>query len=229
MVSDPSPAPSRFGESYLAERRERMVRKLIEARGVRDPAVLDAMRAVPRHLFVEPHLHNQAYADFALPIGWEQTISQPWVVARMTELMAVEAQHSVLEIGTGSGYQTAVLARLSRWVTSLERIPELARRAIERMRLLGIDNVKIVAFDGSAGWKQGAPYDRILVTAGAPVAPRPLLEQLAEGGRLLVPEGERDEQKLKIYEMRQGHTESHEAERVSFVPLIGQYGWQAED
>lgn len=215
-------------QRYLQERRERMVRNLIEARGVRDPAVLAAMRAVPRHLFVAPHLHNQAYADFALPIGFGQTISQPWVVARMTELMAIEREHSVLEVGTGSGYQTAVLARLARWVTSLERIPELARRAIERMRRLGVDNVKIVAFDGSTGWKQGAPYDRILVTAGAPTAPRPLLEQLGEGGRLLVPEGDREEQRLRVYEACQGDMKSHEAERVSFVPLLGRHGWPAE-
>ena len=216
-------------ERVLEERRERMVRNLIEGRGVRDPAVLEAMRMVPRHLFVEPHLYNQAYADFALPIGWEQTISQPWVVARMTELMEIERRHSVLEIGTGSGYQTAVLARLARWVTSLERIPDLARRAIERMRRLGIDNVKIVAFDGSGGWAQGAPYDRILVTAGAPVAPRPLLDQLAEGGRLLVPEGNREQQRLKIYETQDDCMRSREGEPVSFVPLIGRHGWRAEE
>jgi protein-L-isoaspartate(D-aspartate) O-methyltransferase len=221
--------PSSVDDRYLEERRERMVRNLIEGRGVRDPAVLAAMRSVPRHLFVEPHLHNQAYSEFALPIGWDQTISQPWVVARMTELMGVEAEHSVLEVGTGSGYQTAVLSRLARWVTSLERIPELARQAIERMRVLGVDNVKIVSFDGSAGWQQSAPYDRIIVTAGAPVAPQPLLDQLAEGGRLLVPEGDREEQRLKIYESSGGSTRSSEAERVSFVPLVGRHGWSAEE
>ena len=223
-----SASPAGPDERYLAERRERMVRNLIEARGVRAPAVLEAMRAVPRHLFVEPHLHNQAYADFALPIGWEQTISQPWVVARMTEMLEIGPDHTVLEVGTGSGYQTAILARLARWVTSLERIPELAHQAIERMRRLGVDNVKIVAFDGSAGWRQGAPYDRILLTAGAPVAPQPLLDQLAEGGRLLVPEGSRERQRLKIYDARGGSTEVREAEPVSFVPLLGRHGWQAE-
>ena len=227
-MSGRTAGPTSLDERYLEERRERMVRGLIESRGVRDPAVLEAMRSVPRHLFVEPHLHNQAYADFALPIGWDQTISQPWVVARMTELMEVQPEHSVLEIGTGSGYQTAVLARLARWVTSLERIPELARQAIERMRGLGIDNVKIVAFDGSSGWRQGAPYDRILVTAGAPAAPRPLLEQLADGGRLLVPEGDREQQRLKIYEAQEGQTRSREGEQVSFVPLVGKHGWPAD-
>ena len=220
--------PSSADDRYLEERRERMVRTLIKGRGVSDPAVLEAMRTVPRHLFVEPHLHNQAYSDFALPIGWGQTISQPWVVARMTELMAIEADHAVLEVGTGSGYQTAVLSRLARWVTSLERIPQLARRAMERMRDLGIDNVKIVSFDGSAGWTQGAPYDRIIVTAGAPVAPQPLLEQLAEGGRLLVPEGDREQQRLRVYESRDGRTRSSESEQVSFVPLVGRHGWPAD-
>jgi len=220
--------PSSADDRYLEERRERMVRTLIKGRGVSDPAVLEAMRTVPRHLFVEPHLHNQAYSDFALPIGWGQTISQPWVVARMTELMASEADHAVLEVGTGSGYQTAVLSRLARWVTSLERIPQLARRAMERMRDLGIDNVKIVSFDGSAGWTQGAPYDRIIVTAGAPVAPQPLLEQLAEGGRLLVPEGDREQQRLRVYESRDGRTRSSESEQVSFVPLVGRHGWPAD-
>ena len=226
-MSGAAARPAGAGDRYLAERRERMVRTLIEGRGVSDPAVLAAMRWVPRHLFVEPHLHNQAYADFALPIGWDQTISQPWVVARMTELMEIEPDHKVLEVGTGSGYQTAVLSRLARWVTSLERVPELARQAIERMRALGIDNVKIVSFDGSAGWRQGAPYDRIIVTAGAPVAPRPLLEQLADGGRLLVPEGDRERQRLKIYDQRAGRTVSREGERVSFVPLVGSHGWPA--
>ncbi len=227
-MSGEAAQPSVLGDRYLEERRERMVRNLIEKRGVRDPGVLAAMRAVPRHLFVEPHLHNQAYADFALPIGWDQTISQPWVVARMTELVAIEADHAVLEIGTGSGYQTAVLARLARWVTSVERIPDLARQAIDRMRILGIDNVKIVAFDGSAGWQQGAPYDRIIVTAGAPVAPRPLLDHLSDGGCLLVPEGDREQQRLKIYESRDGRTQCRAGEPVSFVPLIGQHGWPAD-
>ncbi len=212
-------------DGYLAERRRRMVESLIAARGVRDPRVLAAMGEVPRHRFVEPHLLNQAYADFALPIGWDQTISQPYIVARMSELLAVGPEHGVLEIGTGSGYQTAVLARLARWVTSLERIPELARRAIERMRELAIDNVKIVAFDGSAGWSQAAPYERILVTAGAPVAPEPLLAQLAEGGRMLVPEGSRESQQLVLYERAGAEVERREVESVSFVPLVGRHGW----
>src|SRR5688572_23357136 len=169
--------------------RKRMVRDLLAARGIRDERVLDAMRRVPRHLFVRDHLRGQAHGDHALPIGGAQTISQPYVVARMSELLGVEPQHSVLEIGTGSGYQTAILALLARRVYSLERIPELAHQAIRRMRELQLLNIKIQAFDGTVGWTEVAPFDRILVTAGAPKVPEPLLAQLAAGGKLLVPEG----------------------------------------
>jgi protein-L-isoaspartate(D-aspartate) O-methyltransferase len=205
-----------------------MVRHLA-SRGIRDPRVLDAMRAVPRHLFVREHLRGQAYRDYALPLSAGQTISQPFVVARMTELLGVDAEHKVLEIGTGSGYQTAVLARLARWVFSLERVAELARTAIQRMRELGVENVKIQTFDGTVGWSEMAPYDRILVTAAAPAAPPPLLEQLAPGGRLLVPEGRRESQRLVIYDKdRFGELRRQEADSVAFVPLVGRHGWEKE-
>lgn len=207
--------------------RDRMVR-LVESRGVRDQRVLAAMRDVPRHLFVPEHMRSQAYGDHALPIGDDQTISQPYVVARMTELLKVEAGHSVLEVGTGSGYQTAILSQLARRVFSLERISELAHRAIDRMRQLGVDNVKIQTFDGTVGWSEMAPFDRIMVTAGAPRAPQPLLDQLRPGGRLLVPEGGREEQRLVVYrKLRQGVRRS-EGEPVMFVPLVGRHGWQKE-
>lgn len=207
--------------------RDRMVR-LVESRGVRDQRVLAAMRDVPRHLFVPEHMRSQAYGDHALPIGDDQTISQPYVVARMTELLKVEAGHSVLEVGTGSGYQTAILSKLARRVFSLERISELAHRAIDRMRQLGVDNVKIQTFDGTVGWSEMAPFDRIMVTAGAPKAPQPLLDQLRPGGRLLVPEGGREEQRLVVYrKLRQGVRRS-EGEPVMFVPLVGRHGWQKE-
>ena len=210
--------------------RERMVRELVEARGVRDARVLAAMREVPRHLFIREHLRTQAYGDHALPIGEAQTISQPWVVARMTELLEVDATHKVLEIGTGSGYQTAILARLARWVYSLERIPELAHQAIRRMRQLGLLNVKIQAFDGTVGWSEVAPFDRIVVTAGAPEAPRPLLEQLAPKGRLVVPEGDRRRQRLVLYERTAaGKLRRRELEEVAFVPLVGRHGWSSGD
>ncbi len=210
----------------MAERRRRMVEQHIAGRGIADPRVLDAMAEVPRHLFVREHLRRKAYEDYALPIEEGQTISQPYVVARMTELLRVEAHHKVLEIGTGSGYQTAILARLARWVYSLERMPELARSAIGRLRTLGVDNVKVVIFDGTMGWSEAAPFDRILVTAGAPVVPEALLDQLGEGGRLLIPEGGRAGQRLVLYEKRSEGVVRDAGEAVAFVPLIGRFGWE---
>ncbi len=183
------------------------------------------MGEVPRHLFVPEHLVGRAYGDSALPIGEAQTISQPWVVARMTELLEVGEEHSVLEIGTGSGYHTAILAKLARWVFSLERIPQLCRQAIARMRDLGIENVKIQAFDGSVGWSEAGPFDRILVTAGSPSAPPPLLDQLRPGGRLLVPEGSRETQRLVLYDKSASGVRKRSREAVVFVPLIGRHGW----
>ncbi len=207
--------------------RERMVRELAEKRGIRDPRVLDAMRRVPRHLFVRDTLRVQAYGDSALPIGAAQTISQPYIVARMTELLEVGPQHTVLEIGTGSGYQTAILALLARWVFSLERVPDLAHQAIERIRALGLGNVKIQAFDGSVGWSEAAPFDRILVTAGTPKVPEPLVQQLAVGGRMVVPEGTREAQRLMVYTRGPRKVSVKEGEAVAFVPLVGRHGWKA--
>ena len=215
-----------YGELQI--QRDRMCRFLAERRGIVDTRVLEAMRLVPRHIFVPRHLRSQAYGDHALPLGEGQTISQPYVVARMTELLEVGPDHSVLEIGTGSGYQTAILAKLARRVYSLERIPELARPAIDRMRQLEIENVKIQVFDGTVGWSDVAPFDRIMVTAGAPEAPRSLIEQLADGGRLLVPEGDRDTQRLTLYWKEGGVLRRSAGEYVVFVPLIGRYAWEEE-
>ena len=206
-------------------RRQRMVRQQIEARGVRDPRVLEAMCQAPRHLFVREHLRGQAYEDFALPIECAQTISQPYVVARMTEMLDVDRTHSVLEIGTGSGYQTLILGRLAARVYSLERIAELARRAIERLRPFALDNVKIQTFDGTFGWSDVGPFDRILVTAAAPRVPRPLIDQLKAGGKLVLPEGERDSQRLVLYHKTPNSLTQSSGEAVSFVPLIGRHGW----
>ena len=217
--------------SDYAVQRERMVRDLIAARGVKDERVLNATRKIPRHLFVKDHLRSQAYGDHALPIGTNsrQTISQPYVVARMTELLEVGPEHSVLEIGTGSGYQTAILAALARRVYSLELVAELAQSAIPRMRQLGLENVKIQVFDGTVGWSEWAPYDRILVTAGAPKVPEPLLGQLAPGGALLVPEGPRNLQRLVLYRKSpRGEIRRREGEEVAFVPLLGRHGWKPE-
>lgn len=213
-----------------ATARERLIRDLARKRGIRDERVLEAMRRVPRHLFVKsgtlPHL---AYADNALSIGEGQTISQPTVVARMTELLEVGSECSVLEIGTGSGYQTAILALLARRVYSLERVAPLAREAIGRMRDLKLDNVKIQIFDGTVGWSDVAPFDRILVTAAAPRVPPPLLDQLAPGGILVVPEGTKNAQRLVVYRKDLGGEVAREVgEEVVFVPLVGRHGWADE-
>ena len=213
------------GDPYRYSR-QRMVEKHIKGRGIIDPRVLDVMGQVPRHLFVREHMRSQAYGDHALPTEQGQTISQPYIVARMTELLDVRSDHSVLEIGTGSGYQTIVLAYLARVVYSLERIPELARKAIERTRLFQLDNVKIQAFDGTVGWSEWAPYDRILVTAGAPELPKPLMDQLKPDGRLVIPEGNREQQELVVYDKTGNGYERHAMEPVMFVPLVGRYGWQ---
>ena len=204
--------------------RRRLV-KLLERKGIKDRRVLDAIQKIPRHRFVPEHVRAQAYGDHALPIGSSQTISQPYIVARMSELLAVKPEHSILEIGSGSGYQTAILAHLARRVYSLERIADLAHQAIQRMRELGLDNVKVQTFDGTVGWSDVAPFDRIMVTAGSPQVPPPLLEQLRVGGRLLIPEGARNEQILVVYrKLRQGLRRTvHEP--VTFVPLIGRHGW----
>jgi protein-L-isoaspartate(D-aspartate) O-methyltransferase len=215
--------------SDFGVQRERMVRDLIAARGVKDERVLEALRKVPRHLFVKDHLRTRAYGDHALPIGESQTISQPYIVARMSELLEVKREHSVLEIGTGSGYQTAVLALLARRVYSLERVAELAHQAIPRMRQLGLDNVKVQVFDGTVGWSEWAPYDRILVTAAAPKVPEPLLDQLAPGGALLIPEGTMNAQRLILYrKSAKGEVRRREGEDVAFVPLLGRHGWKVE-
>lgn len=211
-------------DPYAYQRRV-MVRKQLAGRGIRDERVLEVMGEVPRHLFVREHLHGQAYGDHALPIEESQTISQPYVVARMTELLEVGSEHSVLEVGTGSGYQTLILARLARRVYSLERVPELARRAIERLRPFRLDNVKIQTFDGTVGWSDVGPFDRIVVSAAAPAVPPPLLDQLVEGGRLVVPEGERESQRLVLYVKDETGVRREEAGSVAFVPLIGRHGW----
>jgi protein-L-isoaspartate(D-aspartate) O-methyltransferase len=208
-----------------ALQRERMVRDLAERRGLKDARVLEAMRRVQRHLFVKDHLRTQAYGEHALPIAGGQTISQPWVVGRMSELLELAPEHSVLEIGTGSGYQTAILALLAKRVFSLERVADLAHQAIRRIREMGLVNVKIQVFDGTVGWSEMAPFDRILVTAGAPSAPQPLLDQLAIGGKLVVPEGTQQAQRLVVYAKSARGLRRKEEDAVAFVPLVGRHGW----
>ena len=204
------------------EARRRMVREQIEARGVRDPAVLGAMRTVPRHEFVLPEHRSLAYTDRPLPIGLGQTISQPYIVALMTELLEPEPGDRVLEVGTGSGYQAAVAARLVGHVYSIELLPELARSAAERLERLGVSNVEVRAGDGYLGWPEHAPFDGILVTAGADHVPPPLLEQLAPGARMVIPvEGAGGDQVLQVLEKREdGSVDVREVAPVRFVPLL---------
>ena len=203
-----------------------MVEEQIIQRGIRDSRVLKAVREVPRHVFIAERDPQWAYIDAPIPVGWGQTISQPYIVALMSEALELKGEERVLEIGTGSGYQAAILSHLVRHVYSIERIEGLARRAKETLQELGITNVKVVHGNGSIGLPEEAPYDAIIVTAAAPDIPRPLIEQLADGGRLVLPVGERDSQTLtKI--TRTGHTTRREDLGLcAFVPLIGRAGWE---
>jgi protein-L-isoaspartate(D-aspartate) O-methyltransferase len=207
-----------------------MVERLRDYYGISDIRVLDAMQSVPRHRFVPEALQSRAYGDHALPIAANQTISQPFIVARMTELLELDVRSCVLEIGAGSGYQTAVLARLGAQVFAIERIAELAREAQARIRQLGIYNATIKCFDGTLGWSAHAPYNGILVAAGGPEVPEPLLAQLKPDGRLVIPIGStRESQRLvRVIKTEKGYKhEDHGA--CAFVPLIGHYGWSAEN
>lgn len=203
-----------------------MVDRLREHYQVRDLKVLEAMRSVPRHAFVPEALQSRAYGDHALPISGSQTISQPFIVARMTELLEINSESRVLEIGAGSGYQTAILAKVAGQVYSIERIASLAREAQSRIRQLGIHNATVKCFDGTLGWAANAPYDAILVAAGGPGIPDPLVAQLKVGGRLVVPVGEsRESQRLvRIIKTATGQKQEDHG-GCAFVPLIGQHGW----
>lgn len=203
-----------------ARTRERMVTRLME-QGIRDLRVLEVMRSLPRHLFVDEALATRAYEDTALPIGSGQTISQPYVVARMTEaLLGGGRPHKVLEVGSGCGYQSAVLAALADEIFSVERIGELVRRARERLQRLQIRNVRMRHGDGYAGWAEHGPYDGILVAAAPTQIPAALLEQLAEGGRLIVPVGKRGSQQLLLVSRHNGELKQDVLEMVSFVPMV---------
>ncbi len=205
--------------------REHMVESQLVRRGIKDRRVLDAMRQVPRHLFIPKDTRGLAYCDGPLPIGQWQTISQPYIVALMTELLELTGQEKVLELGTGSGYQAAILSRLVRQVYSVERHAALAEQAEKVFAQLGYDNIMISVGDGTLGWPEHSPYEAIIVTAAAPDVPQPLMEQLADGGRLVAPVGSRWSQVLAKVK-RQGETLTKEhLTAVAFVPLVGKYGW----
>jgi protein-L-isoaspartate(D-aspartate) O-methyltransferase len=203
-----------------------MVEEQLAGRGIDEPRVLAAMRKLPRHRFVEEALRDRAYGDHPLPIGESQTISQPYIVAAMTQLLRLSGSEKVLEIGTGSGYQTAVLADLARRVCSIERLPGLAMRARRLLEELGYTNAVVRIADGTYGWTDEAPFDRILVTAGAPAVPAPLFQQLSEGGRLLVPVGDAQSQILHVVEKVDGQMRVSLDCGCVFVKLVGRYGWE---
>lgn len=214
-----------MSDSYRIER-ERMVKSQLKKRGIRNAQVLEAFKKVPRHQFIPKNLADQAYADGPLPIGEAQTISQPYMVAIMTQAAEIVPGSRVLEIGTGSGYQTAILAELGAEVYTIERVPVLCEQAQEILRGLNYHNVHTRTGNGTLGWEEKAPFDAILVTAGAPEIPKPLLGQLAIGGRLVIPLGEDYSQVLYVVTRSQEGFHKRRGERCTFVPLIGKHGWK---
>jgi len=212
----------------LPKARLKMVEEQIVSRGIQDPRVIEAMKKVPRHRFVEEALQSQAYSDHPLPIGEKQTISQPYMVALMTEALQLTGKERVLEIGAGSGYQTAILAELAEKVYSIERIRSLAIKARQLLYELGYFNVEIKIFDGTYGWLEESPFDAIMVTAGAPDIPKPLLDQLSMGGRLVIPVGDAFVQDLiRITKAAEG-VKKEDLGGCRFVKLVGKYGWNGE-
>ncbi len=207
--------------------RMRMIREQLIPRGIRDQRVLDAMAAVPRHIFVQDALRSQAYGDFSMPIGLNQTISQPYIVALMTQALELQGEETVLEIGTGCGYQTAVLARLAECVFSIERLKELHIRARHTLDQIQVFNAICTTDDGTLGWPQYSPFDAIIVTAGGPDIPQALIDQLADPGRLVIPIGDRDSQELVVLKKENGEISRQVIEKVRFVSLIGSQGWQS--
>lgn len=205
--------------------RENMVEQQLVPRGINDSFVLKVMKTVERHAFVPKEFLDSAYGDHPLPIGEGQTISQPYIVALMTQSLRLKDKEKVLEIGTGSGYQTAILAELSSWVYSIERIPSLAERAQKTLSELGYANIEIKVGDGSLGWEENAPYEAIIITASCPGKPKTLLNQLAENGRLIAPIGETFGQVLTLFEKRNNLITVQEICGCVFVPLVGKEGW----
>ncbi len=206
--------------------RERMVKNQLIARGIRDSRVLEAMRKVPRHLFVDEALVDQAYQDHPLPIGYGQTISQPYIVALMSEALELKGDEKVLEVGTGSGYQAAILGELAHKVYSVERIPQLLSRARKILDSLGYNNIFLKLDDGTWGWQEFAPYDAIIVTAASPQVPEPLLKQLADPGVMVIPVGDEFSQNLVRIRKVKGQYVKEDLGGVRFVKLVGDHGWR---
>ncbi len=211
------------------EPRRQMVVEQLTARGIKDARALAAFLKVPRHHFVPPESQGEAYADRPIPIGSGQTISQPYMVALMTELLRLRGHERVLEVGTGSGYQLAILSELALEVFSVERIPELAARAQQQLDALGYANIHVTTGNGSFGWPEHAPYEGIVVTAGTPRVPPPLVQQLDEGGRLVIPLGSQEAQTLMLIERHGQDLRTTEIASCVFVPLVGEYGWPSEE
>lgn len=203
-----------------------MVERHVAARGVHDERVLEAMRAVPRHLFVPPTVAAKAYGPGALPIGHQQTISQPYIVGRMIELLELTGSEKVLEIGTGTGYQAVVLSRVAARILSIERIHDLAMKAVELIQRLHIDNVSVKVFDGTYGWSDQGPFDRIIVAAAAPEVPEPLVQQLARNGKMVLPIGPPGRQRLARVSKVATRLQIEDCGTAEFVPLVGRFGWK---
>jgi len=224
LIASPACASKQINsEDPFEARRASMVRHQLAGRDIDDRRVLDAMSEVPRHLFVPPSLAEQAYADHPLPIGNDQTISQPYIVALMTQAIEPKPHYKVLEIGTGSGYQAAVLSRIVSEVYTIEIVPELGKRARQVLQELGYDNIQVRIGDGYQGWPEQAPFDAIVVTAAPPRIPQPLIDQLAEGGKMVIPVGETTEtQVLKVLTKREGEVVEEKIAPVRFVPMTGE-------
>ena len=226
MATSPKRDEASAQERELSHLRALMVERHIAARGIRDPRILQAMREVPRHRFVPQVMASKAYGAGALPIGAKQTISQPFIVARMIELLELTGKEKVLEIGTGTGYQAVVLSKLCAKVFSIERINELALRAAELFRELKVNNASVKVFDGTYGWSDQAPFDRIIVAAAAPQVPEPLVQQLTRTGRMVIPIGAEGSQRLARVTRVGTGVQIEDCGSADFVPLVGKFGWR---
>ena len=226
MVTSPKKVDAAAQEREFAHQRALMVDRHVASRGVKDPRILDAMREVPRHLFVPTVIAAKAYGPGPLPIGSKQTISQPYIVARMIELLDLRGGEKVLEVGTGTGYQAVVLSKLCAKVFSIERLNELALRAAELIRELKIYNVTVKVFDGTYGWSDQAPFDRIIVAAAAPEVPEPLVQQLSRTGKMVIPIGSEKNQRLARVTRVGTSMQIEDCGTAEFVPLVGRFGWK---